>query len=203
MNSLDVGADVAIARTASAPLTTELWVPAADVQNPEISIVVPALNEEITIAEFVQWCHQGLRDANVVGEILIVDSSSDQTPHLALANGARVLRTPKQGLGRAYIDALPYIRGKFMVMGDCDLTYDFRELKPFVDAYRTGAEFVMGSRFKGSIEADAMPRLRLIQALTTGVDHIMALPNLPPNVMISFDGEVKVISEGNWRRFAG
>jgi len=70
-----------------------------------------------------------------------------------------VLRTPKRGLGRAYIDAIPYIRGEWIVMGDADLTYDFRALKPFVAEFRRGAEFVMGSRFRGSIEAGAMPGL--------------------------------------------
>ncbi|HMF41644.1 MAG TPA: glycosyltransferase family 2 protein, partial [Polyangia bacterium] len=123
-------------------------LPAADVADPEISIVVPALNEELTIADFVAWCHAGLAAAGVVGEILIVDSGSDRTTELALAGGARVLRTPKRGLGRAYIDALPFIRGRYVLMGDCDCTYDFRELAPFVEKFRAGAEFVMGSRFR-------------------------------------------------------
>ena len=143
-----------------APQSTQLWIPESrDVADPEVSIVVPALDEEITIGEFIDWCWQGLEAAGVRGEIFIVDSSSDRTPYIALEKGARVLRTPKRGLGHAYLDAIPYIRGKFIIMGDCDLTYDFRELKPFVEAYRSGAEFVMGSRFRGEIEAGAMPPL--------------------------------------------
>jgi glycosyltransferase involved in cell wall biosynthesis len=142
------------------PKETELWVPAGDREDlPDISIVVPALNEEITIGEFVDWCWEGLTTAGVVGEIIIVDSSSDRTPLIALEKGARVLRTPKRGLGHAYLDAVPHIRGKFVIMGDCDLTYDFRDLSKFVRAYRSGAEFVMGSRFLGSIEPGAMPPL--------------------------------------------
>ena len=143
------------------PSELELLVPAGDdsTLEPEVSIVIPALNEAITIGEFVEWCKLGLAKAGVAGEILIVDSSSDRTPQIALEHGARVLRAPKRGLGRAYIDALPYIRGRFVIMGDCDLTYDFRELDVFVERYREGYEFVMGSRFKGSIEADAMPKL--------------------------------------------
>jgi hypothetical protein len=125
----------------------------------EVSIVIPALNEEITAGEFVDWCKEGLARAGVTGQILIVDSSSDQTPEIVLAHGGEVLRTPKRGLGRAYIDAHAYIRGKWIIMGDADLTYDFRELTPFVEAFRNGAEFVMGSRFRGSIEKDAMPGL--------------------------------------------
>jgi glycosyltransferase involved in cell wall biosynthesis len=134
-----------------------LLIPENDVVAPEISIVVPALNEEITIGTFVEWCHQGLAEAGVAGEILIVDSSTDSTPETALAAGARVLRTPKRGLGRAYIDAVPFIRGDFVIMGDADCTYDFRLLKPFVERYREGYEYVMGSRSKGSIEKGAMP----------------------------------------------
>jgi glycosyltransferase involved in cell wall biosynthesis len=125
----------------------------------ELSIVVPALNEEITVGEFVEWCKEGLARAGVNGQILIVDSSTDATARIVLDHGGEVLRTPKRGLGRAYIDAIPYIRGKWIVMGDADLTYDFRELAPFVEEFRKGAEFVMGSRFRGSIEKGAMPGL--------------------------------------------
>jgi glycosyltransferase involved in cell wall biosynthesis len=125
----------------------------------DLSIVIPALNEELTITDFVAWCKQGLETAGVVGEIVIVDSSTDRTPELAVAAGARVLRVPKRGLGRAYIDALPHVRGRWVLMGDADCTYDFRELAVFVDAFREGYEFVMGSRWKGSIEEGAMPWL--------------------------------------------
>lgn len=136
-----------------------LLVPERDVASPEFSIVVPALDEKLTIGDFVAWCHEGLRKAGVVGEILIVDSGSDETAEIALAGGARVLKAPRRGLGRAYLDALPFIRGKYVVMGDCDCTYDFRELLPFVEKFRNGAEFVMGSRFRGFIEPGSMPPL--------------------------------------------
>lgn len=125
----------------------------------ELSVVIPSMNEELTIGEFVDWCLEGLAEAGVRGQILIVDSSTDKTPEIALARGAEVLRTPPRGLGRAYIDAIPYIRGKWIVMGDADLTYDFRRLAPFVAEFRKGAEFIMGSRFRGSIEAGSMPGL--------------------------------------------
>jgi glycosyltransferase involved in cell wall biosynthesis len=143
--------------SAGAAGDVRLRVPADDVTDPELSIVIPALDEELTIAEFVDWCHEGLRKAGVVGEILIVDSSDDRTCEIALEHGARVLQTPKRGLGRAYIDALPYIRGRYVLMGDADCTYDFRELAPFVDRMREGYEFVMGSRWKGYIEPGSMP----------------------------------------------
>src|SRR5438552_10135491 len=131
----------------------------ASLSNVELSIVVPALNEEITVGELIEWCKEGLENAGVVGQVLIIDSSTDNTAKIVLEHGGEVLRTPKRGLGRAYIDAIPYIRGKWIVMGDADLTYDFRELAPFVEEFRKGTEFVMGSRFRGSIEKGAMPGL--------------------------------------------
>jgi glycosyltransferase involved in cell wall biosynthesis len=136
-----------------------LLVPEADVADPILSIVIPAMNEELTIGDFVMWCLEGLRSAGVAGEIVIVDSSTDRTPDLALAAGARVLRVPPRGLGRAYIDAVPYIRGRWVVMGDADCTYDFRQLTPFIQRFEDGYEYVMGSRWKGTIERGAMPAL--------------------------------------------
>jgi glycosyltransferase involved in cell wall biosynthesis len=136
-----------------------LLLPRVDAAAPELSIVIPALNEELTIGDFVEWCKEGLATAGVSGEILIVDSSSDRTADIALAGGARVLRTPRRGLGRAYIDALPYVRSKYVLMGDCDCTYDFREIAPFMERFREGYEFVMGSRWRGYIEPGSMPAL--------------------------------------------
>src|SRR5215467_4424707 len=137
----------------------QLLIPDDDVDDPEISIVVPAMNERITIEDFVEWCKTGLDKAGVKGEVLIVDSSADETPQLALARGARVLRTLPRGLGHAYIDAVPFIRGKYVLMGDADCTYDFRELAPFMERFRGGHEYVMGSRFRGYIEPGSMPPL--------------------------------------------
>jgi glycosyltransferase involved in cell wall biosynthesis len=137
----------------------QLLVPANDVAEPELSIVIPALNEALTIAQFVDWCMEGLRRANVTGEVLIIDSSKDATAEIAVAKGARVLKVPKRGLGRAYIDAIPFIRGEHVLMGDADCTYDFRDLGPFMQSFHAGYEYVMGSRFRGYIEPGSMPPL--------------------------------------------
>jgi glycosyltransferase involved in cell wall biosynthesis len=145
--------------TPSVDPEVRLLVPANDVERPEISVVIPALNEQVTIADFVCWCQEGFKKAGVVGEVLIVDSSTDQTAEIALAGGARVLKTPRRGLGGAYIDAIPYIRGSSVLMGDADCTYDFREIGGFVEKFRAGYEFIMGSRFRGYIEPGSMPPL--------------------------------------------
>jgi hypothetical protein len=153
----------------------QLLVPAVDVDNPEVTILVPALNEEITIGRFVDWCQEGIKASGAKVEILIVDSSTDRTTDIALSKGARVLKTPKRGLGRAYIDAVPFVRGRYIIMGDADCTYDFRVISPFVEAMRGGAEFVMGSRFMGSIEPGAMPALHRYfgTPLTTLILNVM------------------------------
>jgi len=115
-----------------------LLTPVSDVADPELSIVIPAMNERLTIADTIKWCQEGFRKANIVGEVLIIDSSADETPQIALEQGARVLKTPRRGLGRAYIDAIPYIRANYILMGDADCTYDFREIggRPGSDGQR-------------------------------------------------------------------
>src|SRR5689334_8020823 len=77
-----------------------MLVPSNDVPDPELSIVIPALNEERTVGDFVDWCKEGLASAGIAGEVLIVDSSADRTSEIALSRGARVLRVPRRGLGR-------------------------------------------------------------------------------------------------------
>jgi len=136
-----------------------LEVPEADVPDPVITVLVPAMDEAETIGTFIEWCHEGIADAGLPGEIIIVDSSKDETPRIALAGGARVLHTEPRGLGAAYIEGIRWVRGSFVVLGDADCTYDFRELARFVEQWQAGSTFVMGSRFKGSIEDGAMPRL--------------------------------------------
>jgi glycosyltransferase involved in cell wall biosynthesis len=91
--------------------------------------------------------------------VIIVDNSTDRSPEIAREHGARVVHETERGLGRAYVAALPHIRGDYVVMGDCDLTYDFRRLEPFLTALQEGAEFVMGTRLRGEIEPGAMPKL--------------------------------------------
>jgi glycosyltransferase involved in cell wall biosynthesis len=158
-SSLGVGTAAAPpAASQSARFQGELLVPEhGDCVDPELSIVIPACDEALTVGDFVDWCRAGMAEAAVLGEVLIVDSSTDATAQIALAHGARVLRVPRRGLGQAYIDAVPHIRGRYVLMGDADCTYDFRRLEPFVRGFRDGYEFVMGSRWKGSIEPGSMP----------------------------------------------
>lgn len=136
-----------------------LLVPETDEAEPEVSIVIPARDEEPVIGAFMDWALEGIEKAGIRAEVLIVDSSADRTAEIALARGARVLKTPPRGLGQAYRDAMRVVRGDWLILGDADCTYDFREIGPFIERFREGFEFVMGSRFRGAIEPGAMPAL--------------------------------------------
>src|SRR5262249_16076318 len=72
----------------------------------DLSIVIPAMNEEITVGEFIEWCKEGLRRAGVTGQILIVDSSTDNTPRIVLEHGGEDVGPPRVGVGRVYHDGL-------------------------------------------------------------------------------------------------
>src|SRR6266446_2299117 len=126
---------------------------------PEVTILVPTLNEEITVETFLDWCQEGIMRSKIAAEIILVDSSNDGTPDKAAAKGARVVKAVRRGLGRAYQEGILFVRGKYVIMGDADCTYDFRELEPCIQKLRDGYEFVMGSRLSGYIEPGSMPAL--------------------------------------------
>jgi glycosyltransferase involved in cell wall biosynthesis len=145
--------------SARAAMLSKSEVAEPEGKTPELTILVPTLNEEITVETFLDWCHEGIARAGVAAEIILVDGSSDSTPEKAFAKGARIVRASRPGLGRAYQEGIPFIRGKYVIMGDADCTYDFRELEPFIQKLRDGYEYVMGSRVKGYIEPGSMPVL--------------------------------------------
>lgn len=127
----------------------------------ELSIVIPAYNEKKTIKKFVEWCKLGIKSIKLTNraEIIIIDSSNDGTDKIALEAGAKVVKTPLRGLGRAYLDGMEFVSGKYMILGDADCTYDFRYLKNFYKKFLQGYEFIMGSRSLGNIEKGSMPKL--------------------------------------------
>jgi glycosyltransferase involved in cell wall biosynthesis len=125
----------------------------------KVSIIIPCLNEESVIGSVIDDCLMGIKAANVSGQILIVDSSTDRSPEIAESMGATVLRVPRRGLGQAYLDSLAHIKGKYVIMGDADGTYDFKEIAPFIEKMDEGYEYVMGSRLRGVIEPGAIPKL--------------------------------------------
>jgi glycosyltransferase involved in cell wall biosynthesis len=126
--------------------------------DPEISVVIPCLNEESAIAEVVGWAWEGIERSGRTGEVLVVDNgSTDRSVELAEGAGARVVHESRRGYGSAYLRGLAEARGRYIFMGDADGTYDFRDLDPFLEQLDSGKEFVLGSRYRGRIHEGAMP----------------------------------------------
>jgi hypothetical protein len=126
----------------------------------ELTILMPCLNEAETLATCVRKARGYLARSGVVGEVLIADNgSTDGSPTLAREAGARVIHVPQRGYGAALAAGIAAARGRFVIMGDADDSYDFTNLQGFVDALRSGQQLVMGNRFAGGIAEGAMPPL--------------------------------------------
>ena len=126
----------------------------------ELTILMPCLNEARTIVSCISAARQFLSRVNVSAEILIADNgSTDGSPELAEAAGARVFKVRPRGYGAAIIGGTAAARGRFVILGDADGSYDFRHLDEFLSALRGGAQLVMGNRFLGGIAQGAMPVL--------------------------------------------
>ncbi len=126
--------------------------------DPEVSVVIPCLDEEAAIASVVEEACAALEAGGISGEVLVVDNGSvDRSAELARAAGATVVVEPRRGYGSAYLAGLAAARGRYVVMADADGTYPLELIPAFVEKLRNGAEMVVGSRFKGHIERGAMP----------------------------------------------
>lgn len=125
----------------------------------DVSVILPALDEEHTIGECIRKIRQVFSDNAIDGEIIIADSSQDRTRQIAESLGARVVRPEKHGYGNAYLCGVAAAQGRYIVMGDADNTYDFLELMHLIEPLKTGADLVIGSRFKGKINAGSMTPL--------------------------------------------
>jgi glycosyltransferase involved in cell wall biosynthesis len=124
----------------------------------EVSVVIPCLNEEEAIARVVGEAKAALDSAGLVGEVVVVDNASeDDSAALARSAGATVVSEDRRGYGSAYLAGLAAARGRYVVMADADGTYPLDRIGEFVDRLRAGADMVIGSRFKGTIEPGAMP----------------------------------------------
>ena len=126
----------------------------------ELTILMPCLNEAATVARCVAKARGFLERAGIAGEVLVADNGSDDgSPALAERAGARVVRVAERGYGAALSAGIAAARGRYVIMGDADESYDFNRLEAFVDKLREGWPLVMGNRFQGGIEPGAMPAL--------------------------------------------
>jgi glycosyltransferase involved in cell wall biosynthesis len=141
----------------------------------ELSILMPCLNEAETLATCIKKAQKALEDLNVNGEVVIADNgSTDGSPESAASLGARVIHVAEKGYGSALLGGIKAARGKYIIMGDADDSYDFTNLGPFLEKLRAGYELVMGNRFKGGIAPNAMPPLHkyLGNPVLTGIGRL-------------------------------
>ena len=126
----------------------------------ELTILMPCLNEAETLATCIDKARGFLRRTGIDGEVLIADNgSTDGSQSIAMAHGARVIPIEERGYGGALKGGIRAARGRYVIMGDSDDSYDFSALDPFVAELRAGHKLVMGNRFKGGIKPGAMPPL--------------------------------------------
>lgn len=123
----------------------------------DISVVMPCLNEEDSVGLCVSKAWAGIRKTGLLGEVIVSDNgSSDQSVAVAEAAGALVIHQPSRGYGNAYIKGFSAARGRVIVMGDSDDSYDFGALPDLIKPLEEGFDYVLGSRFSGQIRRDAM-----------------------------------------------
>src|SRR4051812_38241480 len=126
----------------------------------ELTVLMPCLDEAKTVALCVRKALDVCRAAGIAAEVLIADNgSADGSPELARAAGARVIHVKERGYGAALRAGIEAARGRFVVMGDADDSYEFEDVPRFLERLRAGDELVMGSRFRGKIHPGAMPFL--------------------------------------------
>jgi glycosyltransferase involved in cell wall biosynthesis len=126
----------------------------------ELTILMPCLNEALTVGTCVRKAATYLERHHVNGEILVADNgSTDGSQSLAEAAGARVVQIEKKGYGAALIGGIHASNGRYIIMGDADDSYDFSNLEEFVQKLRAGFDLVVGNRFQGGITPGAMPIL--------------------------------------------
>ena len=147
----------------------------------EVSIVMPCLNEEATIRTCIEKAQNALEVLGLSGEVIVADNgSTDASVAIAEKLGARIVHQPILGYGSAYLAGIGAARGKYIIIGDSDNTYDFSEIARFLEPLREGNDLVMGSRFSGNILPGAMPKLHryLGNPVLTGILNILFRVNV-------------------------
>lgn len=126
----------------------------------ELSVVMPCLDEAETVGTCIDKAAGFMREHDISGEVIVADNGSgDGSQEIAKSHGARVVDVEAKGYGSALKGGIKAARGKYIIMGDADDSYDFAALMPFVEKLREGHDLVVGNRFAGGIKRGAMPLL--------------------------------------------
>lgn len=126
----------------------------------ELTILMPCRNEAETVEACVREAMEYLAGREIAGEVLVADNGSTDGAGLLAENmGAKVVRVPDLGYGHAVRGGICAARGRYIIMGDCDGSYDFSRLDAMVEKLRQGWDLVLGNRFLGGIQPGAMPPL--------------------------------------------
>lgn len=126
----------------------------------ELSILLPCLNEEETLGEVLRKCLLSIELLQISAEVIVADNgSTDSSKEIARTHGAKVIDVQERGYGAAILGGLHDAHGKYVVMGDADDSYYLDEIQGFVDKLNEGYDLVVGNRFHGGIDPDAMPLL--------------------------------------------
>jgi glycosyltransferase involved in cell wall biosynthesis len=129
----------------------------------ELTVVLPCLNEADTLGTCIEKARSAFSASNIAGEIIVADNGSDDgSPAIASRMGARVVHVEAKGYGNALMGGIAAAQGKYIIMGDADDSYDFREIPKFIERLRQGYDLVQGCRLPsggGTIKTGAMPFL--------------------------------------------
>jgi glycosyltransferase involved in cell wall biosynthesis len=126
----------------------------------ELTILMPCLNEAETLARCIQKAQKFLEQNSINGEVLVADNgSTDGSQEIVRRLGANIVHIPRKGYGAALLGGIEAAKGKYIIMGDADDSYDFMSIMPFLEKLRSGHDLVMGNRFQGGIQPNAMPPL--------------------------------------------
>tara|TARA_Y100000310_G_C20619502_1_gene782491 strand:- start:369 stop:1502 length:1134 start_codon:yes stop_codon:yes gene_type:complete len=126
-------------------------------KNVELSVILPCRNEQSALRSCIKQIKSVIKENKLSAEIIVSDSSTDKSPQIAKSERVTLVKHDQVGYGRAYLEAFPHARGKYIFMADPDGSYDFNEIPRFLLALKSGFDFVIGNRFSNKIKKGVMP----------------------------------------------
>lgn len=126
-------------------------------ENPNISIVLPCRNEQEALPFCLQQIKRVISSHHLSAEVIVSDSSTDNSPKIAMQENVILIKHNLEGYGRAYLEAFKRAKGEYLFMADADCSYDFNEIPNFILQLKNGCDLIIGNRLSGNIEKGAMP----------------------------------------------